>query len=136
MVEIEIVYEGDLHTVCLHKQSGSEFRTDAPKDNQGKGELFSPTDLVATSMGSCMMTIMGIAARNRGIAIEGAKVTARKHMVADPLRRIGKIELDFQMPANLSKDERKLLENAADTCPVRRSLHPNVIVEMRFDYTL
>ncbi len=135
-VEVEIVYQGDLHTQAVHGPSGETLRTDAPVDNEGRGELFSPTDLVGTSMGTCMLTIMGIAARRRGIELEPARCRVRKHMVHDPVRRIGKLELEFQMPMAIDPRQRQVLERAADTCPVRASLHPDVRVEVSFRYSL
>jgi putative redox protein len=134
MPQIDIVYEGDLHTTAVHAPSGAEIATDAPKDNQGRGESFSPTDLVAASLGTCMMTIMGIAARKRGIDINGAKVSVSKHMVSEPVRRIGKLEVSFEMPAGLTPKEREILEKAAVACPVGRSLHPEIEAPVKFHY--
>ncbi len=118
----EVHYNGDLRTTCTHLKSGTQIVTDAPPDNQGKGEAFSPTDLVATALASCMMTIMGIAARDRGIDLKGAKASVNKIMAANP-RRIAKVEIHFTMPAgNYSQEERNLLEKAALSCPVCKSL--------------
>lgn len=118
----EVIYNGGLRTTCTHLQSGSQIVTDAPLDNQGRGEAFSPTDLVATALASCMMTIMGIRARDNNIDIEGAKAAVNKIMAADP-RRIARVEIRFTMPAkNYSEAERKLLEEAALGCPVCKSL--------------
>ena len=134
MVEVKIEYTGNLKTKCTHGPSGSVIKTDAPVDNQGEGSLFSPTDLVATSMGSCMLTIMGIAAKEKNIALEGATVTAIKEMIADPHRRIAKISLTFNMPSGIAPQERKMFEAAAHTCPVKQSLHPKTEVEINFIY--
>lgn len=129
----QIVYEGDLRTVATHLQSGSEIETDAPLDNQGKGERFSPTDLVATALGSCMLSIMGIKARDMGLKLEGTNVNITKIMLADP-RRIGEIKVTIQFPDELNADEKQriILERAAMTCPVFESLHPNMVKDVAF----
>lgn len=128
----EITYQGNLRTSATHLKSGTTILTDAPVDNQGKGEAFSPTDLAATSLGSCMLTIMGIAARNHGIDIVGSKVEITKVMASDP-RRINRIEAVMKMPSNdYSSKERKILEAAAKGCPVHHSLNP----EIEIDFTL
>ena len=134
MVEIDVVYEGELRTHCHHGPSGTELSTDAPVDNQGRGESFSPTDLVATALGGCMLTVMGIVARRHQWPLEGARVHVEKHMVADPLRRIGRIALHFDMPPDLPRDSRQILEQTARTCPVKRSLHPDLQVDLVFDW--
>ena len=130
MVEIDIVYEGELHTRATHLPSGDELATDAPKDNQGRGEAFSPTDLLATALGTCMLTIMGIVARREAISLEGTKVRVTKEMTATPPRRVAKLTVTFDVPASagISAEQRIKLENAAHTCPVHRSLHPDVEV--------
>lgn len=133
MVEIRVLYEGDLHTRCTHGPSASELETDAPKDNEGRGERFSPTDLLATSLGSCMLTTMGILARRRGWPLEGARVRVEKHMVTAPERRVGRLVVAFDLPA-LPPDARTLLERAAHTCPVKKSLHPDVQVDVSFSW--
>lgn len=122
----EVIYQGDLRTSATHLQSGNSIETDAPTDNNGKGERFSPTDLVATALASCMMTIMGIAARNHGFNIDGTKCTVEKIMVPDP-RRIGEIKIDMTFPAEQSYDDKTkaIIERAAMTCPVFESLHPD-----------
>lgn len=134
VVRIEIVYEGSLRTSARHGPSGASLSTDAPKDNEGRGEAFSPTDLVAAALGSCMLTIMGIAARRKGLALEGARVVVEKHMAADPVRRIGTLEVGFEMPCGLSAEDRQALERAALACPVHRSLHPDVRIPVSFRY--
>lgn len=123
-----ILYKGDLRTEMLHLGSGSKVETDAPLDNQGKGERFSPTDLVATALGACMLTIMGIAARTHSMDIDGTRMDIEKGMVADPQRRIGRIGIRIIMPQNGYYDTkaRAILEKAALTCPVYLSLHENV----------
>ena len=134
MVRIDVVYEGNLRTTATHAPSGAKLATDAPKDNEGLGETFSPTDLVATALGTCMLTTMGILAKRKGIRIEGSGVSVEKHMVADPLRRVGRLTVRFDLPAALSADERKILENAALTCPVHRSLRADVDIPVEFRY--
>jgi putative redox protein len=131
-VRIEVGYEGELHTRAVHGPSGAALETDAPKDNEGKGDSFSPTDLLATALGTCMLTVMGILARRKGWKMEGARASVEKHMVADPVRRIGRLEVRFTMPAGLPEDARKPLERAAHTCPVHQSLHPDVKIETTF----
>ena len=132
MVTIDIEYKGDLRNEAVHQPSGTRLNTDAPKDNQGKGESFSPSDLVATALGSCMMTIMGIAARNMNVDIKGTKVTVQKEMVTTPLRRIGKLGVKIIVPVKLTDEQKKKLENAALTCPVHKSLHPDVQTPVEF----
>jgi putative redox protein len=134
MVRIHEVYEGDLHTNCRHEPSGSELATDAPRDNQGRGESFSPTDLVATALGSCMLTIMGIEARKRGWALEGARVGVEKHMSSEPPRRIERLTLRFEMPRGLPEEARPVLEAVSRSCPVCHSIHPDIEVDARFDW--
>lgn len=135
MVEIEVAYEGDLHTVCRHGPSGRELQTDAPVDNQGRGESYSPTDLLATALGTCMMTAMGITARREGWKMEGARARVEKHMVADPLRRVGRLVLHFEMPAGIAPEARPVLEEAARTCPVRQSIHPGIETDLSFSWS-
>lgn len=120
-----VTYRGDLRTECVHIRSGNHFITDAPIDNNGKGEAFSPTDTVATGLASCMMTVMGIKARDLGVDLLGATAAVTKHMAADP-RRISKIEVTLELPGGLSDKHRKILEHTAKTCPVNQSLHPDI----------
>ena len=134
MVEIDIEYEGDLHCQLTHAPSGATIGTDAPTDNQGKGEAFGPSDLVAASLGSCMMTVMGIFARRKEIDLRGSRVRVRKEMIAGPQRRIGRLEVVFELPGHIDMTHRAALESAAHTCPVERSLHPDVKVDVRFNY--
>jgi putative redox protein len=127
-----ITYLGGLRTECTHIRSGQVFITDAPIDNNGKGEAFSPTDLTATSLGTCMVTIMGIAANNHDINIDGTRVEITKHMAADP-RRISGVDVKLIMPSmDYSKKERKILEAAGRTCPVALSLHPDLVQNIEF----
>lgn len=135
IVEVTAVYEGDLHTTATHGPSGATLPTDAPVDNEGKGEEFSPTDLVGTAMGTCMLTIMGIYARNHGIDIEGATATVRKTMSADLPRRIGGLTTEIVVPLPEGHPNRKGLEAAALGCPVHRSLHPDVEKPVEFRFT-
>jgi putative redox protein len=132
IVTTEIVYRGELHCTARHGPSGGTIETDAPVDNEGRGEAFSPTDLVAAAIGTCMVTIMGIAARRHGIRIEGTRVTVEKEMIADPLRRIRSLSTVIEVPVAVTEEERRLLVRAAESCPVRRSLHPNVELPLRF----
>jgi uncharacterized OsmC-like protein len=127
-----ITYLGGLRTECTHIRSGQTIITDAPVDNNGKGEAFSPTDLTVTSLGTCMVTIMGIAASNHDINIDGTRLEITKHMAADP-RRISGIEVRVIMPSVIyhTKDK-KILEAAALTCPVALSLHPAIKQDISF----
>ena len=134
MVRIESLYEGDLHTACLHEPSGRQLETDAPRDNEGRGESFSPTDLLATALTTCMLTVMGIVARRHDWTLDGACARVEKHMVADPVRRVGRLDVRVEMPAGLPPESRPVLERAAHSCPVRKSLHPDVAVDVVFDW--
>jgi uncharacterized OsmC-like protein len=133
----QIIYKGDLRTEATHLQSGTVIETDAPVDNQGKGERFSPTDLVATALGNCMLTIMGIKARDMDIDLTGTTIDITKIMVADP-RRIGTIKVVFQFPASLEiiEKDRTILERAALTCPVAKSLSSELVQEVTFNWNL
>lgn len=123
----KVTYIGQLRTEATHIQSNTTIHTDAPKDNHGKGEMFSPTDLVATALGSCMVSIMGIVAMKEGITpIEGTVAEVTKVMYAEP-RRIGEIHIKIIFPkGNFTDKEKKIYENAAFTCPVAKSLHPDL----------
>ncbi len=132
MVEIQLSYEGDLHCSAVHLPSSSTLVTDAPVDNNGRGQAFSPTDLVATALGSCMATVIGIVAMRKGIAVEGMTVAVRKFMSDDAPRRIKRLELDLQIPLPASHPDRKLLESAARGCPVHQSIHPDIEVVMNW----
>ncbi len=132
MVEIKLSYEGDLHCSAVHTPSGNTLVTDAPLDNNGRGQAFSPTDLLATALGSCMATVIGILAKRKEIAVEGMAVTVRKFMSDDQPRRVRRLELDLQMPLPASHPDRKLLESAARGCPVHHSIHPDIEVVMNW----
>lgn len=134
MVEIQLDYEGDLHCNALHVPSGTRLSTDAPVDNNGRGESFSPTDLVATGLGACMATVMGIVANRKEISLEGLKVKVRKFMSEDLPRRIVKLEVDLDMPLAGDHPERKVFEGAARGCPVHHSLHPDIEVVLKWSW--
>jgi len=127
-----VEYNGDLRTTCTHLKSGNDFETDAPLDNNGKGERFSPTDLLATSLGTCMLTVMGIKARTMGFDLNDMKIDVLKIMKSDP-RRVGGINLTFHIPETLTSLEEKtkaILINTAETCPVIKSIHPDIEVNI------
>lgn len=130
-----IVYNGDLRTTATHLQSNTAIETDAPVDNQGKGERFSPTDLLATSLGSCMMTIMGIKARDMNIDLTGVTIDIQKYMKSDP-RRVGGVDVTFHFPSGLVLEEKEktILQNAALTCPVAKSIHPDIEQNVVFNW--
>ena len=129
----QIIYKGELRTIATHLQSGTSIETDASTDNQGKGERFSPTDLVATALSACMVTTMAIKARTLNIDLDGTRVDTTKIMLSDP-RRIGKIIAHVYFPPTLQLDDKTkdLLERTARTCPVERSLHPEMELDMAF----
>lgn len=127
-------YQGNLRTTLTHLASGQSFITDAPVDNNGRGEAFSPTDTVCAALSSCMMTLMGIYANRENIDLSGLSSTITKHMAADP-RRISKIEIDFTWPNPQASDHQKmLLKRAALTCPVAYSLHPDIEQVVTFNF--
>ena len=138
MVEIEVLYEGGLHCVATHGPSGATLTTDAPVDNQGRGESFSPTDLVATALGTCFLTIMGIVAERGKLDLAGTRVHVTKEMLTAPVRRIGKLTVCVTVPADkaarLSAADRSKLEAAAKHCPVHQSLHPEIEIPVEFVY--
>lgn len=131
----QIIYKGALRTEAKHLQSGTVIETDAPIDNQGKGERFSPTDLLATSLGNCMLTIMGIKARDMNVNIDNTIVDITKIMKAEP-RRVGGIKVVFNFPAQLKVDDKTktILQNAALTCPVAKSIHPDIEQDITFNW--
>ncbi len=131
----KVTYHGELRTSAIHLQSGKEIITDAPTDNQGKGEAFSPTDLLATSLASCMLTIMGIKARDAGLSIKGCSAEATKVMAANP-RRVSEIRIIMDMVNGqiYSTKEKRLLEGAAKTCPVAFSIHPEIKIDLSFKW--
>ena len=136
METAKTIYLGELRTEATHLKSGEKIITDAPPDNEGKGAYFSPTDLLATSLASCMLTIMGIAARTHQINIDNTQVLITKVMASDP-RRISEIHFVFEMPKiHYSEKQRGILKNAALNCPVAKSLHPDIIQDVQFNYSL
>lgn len=137
-VQIDVVYEGRLCTLATHGPSSATLRTEAPVDNGGTGSQFAPSDLVATALGACMVTIMGKVAERHGWDLSGTRVRVLKDMVQQPVRRIGALHTTITVPrpvsATLSADDRKRLENAAHTCPVHQSLHPDIQQVIAFVY--
>ena len=130
----EVIYKGELRTTAIHSKSGQQIITDAPIDNNGKGEAFSPTDLLATSLGCCMLTVMGIVAKRHTINMDGTKVEILKVMADNP-RRVVEIHVDMHFPANnYSQKEKELLEHTALTCPVAKSLHTDIKQKTRFHF--
>ena len=134
MVEISGRYDGELSCVAMHGPSGAEMTTDAPVDNQGRGRTFSPTDLVATALGTCVMTIIGIFAARKGLDITGATFRVTKEMAADPHRRIARLPLTVVLAASVPAELRPMLERAAHGCPVHRSLDARVEAPITFEY--
>jgi uncharacterized OsmC-like protein len=133
MVKMSAKYTGQKHCVLKHEPSSSEIETDAPKDNMGLGARFSPTDLMGAALASCILTTMAIVAERDGISIDGATAEVTKEMIATP-RRIGALPVSITMPASLSEEMRKKLENSAHHCPVHKSLHPDVSAPITFKY--
>ncbi len=128
-----ILYKGDLRCECTHLQSGTMIETDAPTDNRGKGERFSPTDTVCVALATCMITTIGIRANDMQINLAGTNIAVTKHMLSDP-RRIGKIDVLLQFPNNLSLPEkdRLILQKIGDNCPVMKSIHPDIKVDVEY----
>ena len=133
-VTIDVNYEGGLSCVAVHGPSGDRLPTDAPTDNRGRGRHFSPTDLVGAALGTCTLTVMGIAAEDRGIDMTGARARVVKDMGATPRRHIARLAVTIALPARLTPDERALLERAAHGCPVHASLGSLTAVDLVFDY--
>jgi putative redox protein len=134
MVAIQLEYQGDLHCKAVHGPSQTELATDAPTDNQGRGESFSPTDLVATALGSCMLTVMGIMARTLSLDIAGTTATVEKEMTTSAPRRIASLAVEIHVPHALSAENQQKLERAAHTCPVHKSLHPDIETPIHFTW--
>lgn len=134
MAHIEIFYEGNLATRAVFMETGAEIFTDAPKDNQGEGKRFSPTDLVGVALGSCVLTLMGIAAKKLGVDISGTKVSVSKEMASVPARRIGSLALVIQSPQRFSAEITEKLEKAGHFCPVHHSLHPDIKQTFTFQW--
>lgn len=135
MTTSTVIYQGQLRTQAKHLQSGNEIITDAPTDNHGKGEAFSPTDLVATALASCMITLIGIKAEDMGADVSGTHAEITKVMQASP-RRIAEIMVHIYLPKSLDDKARKILEAAAHTCPVGQSLHPDTKQTISFEYNI
>lgn len=131
----KVTYTGELRTRCVHLRSGDEFITDAPLDNNGLGEAFSPTDTIATGLASCMLTMMGIKAQDLEVDLKSSFAEVTKHMAADP-RRISQIDIELNMPATITEKHKKILEHTARTCPVIFSLHPDIKKEIVFNWDL
>ena len=134
MATITTMYQGQLRTLATHNQSGSQLITDAPTDNHGNGEAFSPTDLFAASYASCILTVVGIAGQTHHFSIDGARIETQKVMTQNP-RRVGELILDIYLPPNNYTDrEKRIIEATAATCPVGQSLHPEVKKEITWHY--
>ncbi len=134
MVKMQVIYSGGLHCELTHEPSGSRIETDAPKDNLGKGERFSPTDLVGAALASCVLTTMAIVAERDKISLLGAKASVVKEMVTTPTRRIGSLAVEVTLPKTVPVASREKLERAAHLCPVHQSLHPDVQAPLVFSY--
>ena len=135
MTKMLTIYKGNLRNEVTHLQSGTKILTDAPLDNHGKGESFSPTDLLASSLGCCMLTIMGISAQSYGFSLEGTRVETEKIMGTDP-RRVVEIKIDFHFPegSNFTPQQKRIIESTAKTCPVANSLHPDLKKTINFNW--
>jgi putative redox protein len=133
-VSVEIAYEGQLRCKAVHGPSECHVVTDAPVDNHGKGAHFSPTDLVATALGTCTLTLLGIVADRHGISLEGTTVKVEKHMVAEPVRRIGRLPVDIYMGQPIEDKYKDRLVRAAETCPVKQSVHPDIDLRINFHW--
>jgi putative redox protein len=129
-----IEYNGDLRCSCTHLQSGTEIGTDAPTDNHGKGEQFSPTDLLCVSLATCAITTMAIKSKDMGIDLSGTKIDVTKHMASEP-RRVGRIDIILHLPRiNGSEKEKIILERTGDNCPVMKSIHPDIDVNLQYHW--
>lgn len=135
MVKMSAVYQGEKHCELTHEPSGAQIATDAPRDNNGKGEEFSPTDLVGAATGSCMLTVMAIAAEKDGVFLKGSRVTVTKEMTANP-RRISRLTVVLHLPQSIPHDYRRKLEAIALGCPVKISLHPDIDMPVTFHYDM
>ena len=134
MVRMTVHYQGDLRCELVHEPSGATIQTDAPKDNMGKGEAFSPTDLIGVSLASCALTTMAIYAKRNGKELGRMSAEVTKIMSADAPRRISKLLLAIRMPGGLVESERLVYQEAAENCPVFKSLHPSIQIETTFSY--
>ena len=135
MVKMSAIYQGEKHCEAKHEPSNAHIATDAPRDNNGKGEAFSPTDLVGAAMGTCMLTTMAINCEKEGVSITGSTVTVEKEMAANP-RRIAKLTVVMHLPQNIPQDYRSKLEGFALNCPVKQSIHPDLQMPVTFHYDL
>jgi uncharacterized OsmC-like protein len=134
MVKMIAEYSGGLHCELVHEPSTSKIETDAPKDNLGKGERFSPTDLVGAALASCILTTMAIVAERDVIAIKGARAEVGKQMITSPNRRIGSLNVQVTLPPGIPQEAREKLERAAYACPVKKSIHSDIQAEITFLY--
>jgi putative redox protein len=134
MISQSTLYLGKLRCKAVHGPSSVELITDAPTDNQGRGESFSPMDLIVTALATCKVTTMGIVAQRDGVRLGGTKVYAEKHMSTDPPRRIARIVIKIDFPPGIAPEYRQKLEHTARTCPVARTLHPDVTLDVTFSY--
>jgi putative redox protein len=130
-----IIYKGELRCSATHNQSGTVIETDAPTDNRGKGERFSPTDLLCVSLGTCIITTMGIKANDMGIDLSGTTLQVKKYMLGDP-RRVGKIDVHLTFPATLKLEEKDktILQRTGDHCPVQKSIHPDIEANVVYEW--
>lgn len=130
-----VTYMGDLQCDLLHVRSGQHVTTDAPVDNQGRGSAFSPTDMLATSLAACMITTMGIVAREKDIPLDGLRARVVKHMASDP-RRVARVEIHLELRGDrLDERQRSIMENTARTCPVARSIAPELVQDLHIRFT-
>ena len=134
MVAIQLEYQGDLHCKAVHGPSGTELFTDAPKDNQGRGESFSPTDTIATALGSCMLTTMGILSRTLNVDMNGATAVVEKEMTSSAPRKIQRLTVRIHMPHVFGEEDRLKLQRAAETCPVMKSIHPDIEIPLEMTW--
>lgn len=135
MVKIDVIYEGDLHTCITHEPSGQNLHTDAPLENQGLGETFSPTDLIGAALASCIATVMGIYAKRKGWDLRGMRLSIEKRMSTDSPRRIVALPVEIWMPLSLDKKDQEVLEHVARNCPVHHSLHPEIEAPLIFHWS-
>lgn len=135
MVKVSAIYTGEKHCQAIHEPSKSVIETDAPKDNQGRGEKFSPTDLMATALGTCILTTIAIVAERDGVDILNSKISVEKEMNPNP-RRIASLKTVIDLPKAIPEDYRLKIEHVANTCPVKKSLHPDILVPIEIRYSL
>lgn len=128
-----VIYQGSLRCSCTHLQSATVIETDAPTDNRGKGERFSPTDLLCVSLATCMVTTMGIRASDMQVNLDGTKLSVTKFMLSNP-RRIGKIGIELQLPEGISSENQSILQKIGDNCPVMKSIHPDIELEISYQW--